>query len=156
MSSPDSRGPRQHRLYPACLAVGLVPGLLLLVSSTREGRADDPPKKPHDPTATKALPEVARARQRVELLEAEVAAKRAELKVWEIRLGHARQELNAQETLHEAELIRARERLQWSEKMFEERYLSEAQVRVDRLHLQRLEAASRPAPAEERPDGPGR
>lgn len=154
MTPSDSRPPRRPGLHPAWLAAGLAPALLLLLSPAREGRADDPPKEPSEPPAVRPLPEVVRARRRVELLEAEVAAKRAELRVQEIRLEQAREDLKAQEASHEAELIRARERLQWSEKMFEKKYISEARLRADRMTLQRLEAASRPAPAKEKPAEP--
>jgi hypothetical protein len=132
-----------RRERPWILALGgagLVLGMLLVV---RIAWAQDPPAGTRPIAAGEDVQAAAtplQVRERIERLEARIAIKRAELRELEIELAHAHRALTIAEPAHAAALRRARERLEWSERMFERGYISAAQRDADRARLERLEA----------------
>src|SRR5437763_391317 len=101
--------------------------------------------------APEEAPSVQRARDDVELLEAQVARKRAELKEAEVKLEQAKRRLAAAEGLNDSEIRRAQDRLAWAESMYEKGYVSKSQLVADRERLELLKArrlGKRPAKAE--------
>ncbi len=130
MASPK----KSRRL--AWLILALLPLLTLPAWSQQE--PSSAPKPDDTPATTTTLD---RARDAVELLEARIAVKRAKLHELEVRLAQARRKLKTAEANHQFEMERARDRVEWAEKMFNAKYLSESQLRAERHALKRLEAA---------------
>lgn len=88
--------------------------------------------------AAYALSATQEARDLVEVLEARLNIKKAELHECEVHLQQAKRRLSSLERLQLSDYQQALERVRWAEGMFKKGYMNEALLRVERDRAERL------------------
>jgi hypothetical protein len=123
-------------------AWSLIAGVALLILALNvTGRSQQEPPPPSAASAaapSSLLSPVQEARDLVEVLEARVNIKKAELGECEVHLLHARRRLAAIERMQNVDYQQALERLRWAEGMHKKGYYTDSQLRSERQHAEQL------------------